>query len=204
MKFNVDETSLGAAYSNACEALLLSVSKNVISRVLDIGIIATTTILNAVKSTEVPVAAKIKNANGDMIIAAIVEYFPNNDDPSRVGNWGYVWTFNESDIPDNATIIDPMDVKFESFFRVCSIERFCITIKDATYYHNIFATAFKVLKAHLLDNANPNEEYVLELKANNSTIAQFRAAVEDDEKIISVELDGETKQLIKDDAAIEK
>ena len=156
----------------------MNVSWEHTDKVLDVLVHGTTECLSNIKSKDYPVAFVFREQNEEFIAAAIIEFFEGKGD--EVGNWSYTWTFNESDIPENARKISPYDQEFLSFFRSSAFSKYGMLF-DA------------------LDNASETEEWGVKLDG----VIQFRVVVENGEKLLSAEADGEIKQIVKDDAAIE-
>ena len=166
-------------------------------KILTIMVNGVTDILARVKSKEIPVAFIFNDSNEEFIAAAIVEYFAGNK--GEAGSWSYSWTFNAEDIPDKARKISPYDQEFIQFFRSAAFNKYAMIFDQPDYHAILFCYLLTVIKKYLLDNASETEEWGVKLDG----VIQFRVAVENGEKILSAEVDGEIKQLIKDDAAIE-
>ena len=169
-----------------------------VDKLLNVFVTATTDALNKLKSTTTPVVMKYQKPNGDFICAAIVQYFPNEDE-TKPGNWNYSWTFNEEDIPSNSNIRTPYDSELIAFFRGTSIAKYGFNAKESVYYGDISIYIFQQIKKWLDDNAIESEENGVSLDG----VIQFRVVVENGEKLFSAEPDSEIKILIKDDAKIE-
>lgn len=174
------------------------VAANFVDKLLDITITATTEALNDLKSKTYPVAFKYSKPNGDFICAAIVQFFPN-EDASKPGNWNYSWTFDEEDVINIEHVKDPYDTSLISYFRGASISKYGFDAKKTEYYGDITSYLLQCVKKWLDDNAVENEENGVSLDG----VITFRVAIENSEKVFSAEPDGEIKQLIKDDKAIE-
>ena len=168
-------------------------------KVLDIMVSGVTECLADIKSKDFPVVFMFKQNNNEFIAAAIVQYFPNEDDASQPGNWNYSWTFYEDDIPDNARIVTPADNDILSYFRAVGITKYGMVLERAEYASDTFRYMLTTIKNWLDDNASETETATVKY----DSLIQFRVAVENGEKVYSAEVDGEVKQLIKNDAAIE-
>lgn len=178
---------------------LFDIRPDMVHMILDILVSGTTEALNSIKSTDYPVALKFCKSNGDFIAAAIVEFFPN-EDTTKPGNWNYSWTFDKDDMPKNAIVETPYSSQLLTFFRGSSISKFGFDAKKSEYYGDTMIYVLQMIKKWLDENAAADEEVGVALDG----IIQFRVAVENGEKVFSAEPDGEIKQLIKDDAKIEK
>ena len=157
-------------------------------------------VLNNVKNPNNPSAFIINKQDGSFIAAAVCQYFKNEEDEKKPGNWSLIFTFNEEDIPENAAIYKLTDSQTHSHFRAIAGDK----------YHFQFATPesviilpsyfFTQLYKWLDENAKENEEVCI----NFEGVFQARVAIEGGEKVFAVEPDGEIKVLIKDDASIQK
>ena len=96
----IDETQIPENYSHALyNEKEYDLAAEHTSKILDVIVNGVSNCLADVKSKDYPVAFTFKEANGDLIAAAVVEYHPS-DDKSMPGNWSYIWTFDEKDIPE--------------------------------------------------------------------------------------------------------
>lgn len=177
---------------------LIDIAPNMTEMLIDVLVSAVTQALADLKSTDIPVAFKFCKSNGDFIAGAVVQYFPN-EDKSNPGNWNYSWTFDESDIPENASIKTPYDSAVASYFRGSSLSKYGFHAPQAEYYGDTMSYILSVIKKWLDENASADEEQCVKVDG----IIQFRVAIEDGEKVFSAEPDGEIKQIIKSDKDIE-
>lgn len=170
------------------------------AKVLEVMVLGVTECLASVKSKDYPVVYSFAEKNGEFIAAAIVQYFANEDDPSKPGNWNYSWTFDKEDIPEEgARVIDSFDLDFVSYFRAVGMTKYGMVFDQPDYAGDLFRYLLTLIKNYLNDNASETDEKAVKYDG----LIQFRVAVEDGEKVMSIEVDGEVKQLIKDDASIE-
>lgn len=155
--------------------------------------------LGEIKNKDYPVAFVFEENNKDFIAGAVVEYFENEDDKSKPGNWNYSWTWNKDDIPDNARIIRTTDTQFSSSFRGVSQSKWGIAFRDPAAITEVLRYFLATVKKWLDENANEAEEVGVE----DEGVFQASVAVENGEKVFSIVPEGEIKKLIKDDSAIE-
>lgn len=167
-------------------------------KMLSTMVAGVTEYLSSIKSKDYPVAFAFRESNDEFIAAAVVEFHEGNK--GEVGNWSYSWTFYEDDIPSNARIENPYKAEIVQYFRNIAINKYSMIFDQPDYPGIMFSYLLSVIKKYLNDNASESEEWGVKLDG----VIQFRVAVEDGEKVLSAEVDGEIKQLIKDDAAIEK
>ena len=194
------ETTLPQMYSKALfEEKCFDLAPEHTDKMFDTLFTGTSNLLKSIKSLEKPVAFLIKELNGKMVAAAICQYF-KNDDASQPGNFSLVWTFDESDIPENALITSIDDTKTHSFFIAVAGSKYGIRFKDASCIVNTLGYTMVQLKKWLDENAKEGTIVSVELDG----IFQGRVEVQNGVKVFAVEPDGEIKNLIKDDAAIEK
>lgn len=154
--------------------------------------------LKDVKSKEYPVAFVFDEPNLELNAAAIVRYIPAESE-DMPGHWNYVWTFEKEDIPENARILRLKDTEFQVYFRTIAAQKFVIGFKTPAALVECGNFLMKQIKQWLSDNAKDGEETGIILDG----IFQARAAVENNEVVRSLEVIGETKALIKDDAGNE-
>lgn len=194
------ETTLPQMYSKALfEEKCFDLAPEHTDKMFDTLFTGTSNLLKSIKSLEKPVAFLIKELNGKMVAAAICQYF-KNDDANQPGNFSLVWTFDESDIPENALITTIEDTKTHSFFIAVAGSKYGIRFKDASCIVNTLGYTMVQLKKWLDENAKEGTIVSVELDG----IFQGRVEVQNGVKVFAVEPDGEIKNLIKDDAAIEK
>lgn len=156
--------------------------------------------LNFIKSMDHPSAFVVKALNGTFIAGAIVQYFPNKDDKENPGNWSLVWTFNESDIPADTFAVEFTNPQSHSYFKAVAGEKYGMTFASTDDLLNTLTYSLTSLKKYLDENAKEGAEFSVEFDG----FFQARVGVENGEKVFALEPDGEIKNLIKDDAAIEK
>lgn len=174
-------------------------------KILTTTVYGITSCLANIKNKDIPVAFVIREPNDEFIIGAVVEYFKNEDDPSKPGNWNYSWTFDKDDIPENAKVCSLYDGEYSAFFTNASANKFNMGFHKYEYFGDMSRYLFKVIKKWLKDNAGKTDENGVAIDGVECPgVIQFRVAVENDEVVMSAEPDGEIKQMIKDDAAIEK
>lgn len=152
--------------------------------------------LKAMKNKEYPVAFELDMPNKEFVGAAIVQFIPGED--GNPGHWNYVWTFDKEDIPSNARVQSITNTLTWVYFRACAGAKYGMTFEPNTE-GIAMSRLLWCINQWLEDNANENEEVGIVLDG----IFEARVAVEDKEKVKSLEVIGETKAIIKDDADIE-
>lgn len=194
------ETNLPANYSRMLfEEKCLDLSPNHMDKMFDVIFTGVANLLNQSKSKEKATAFTFKKIDGSLVAAAIVQYFPNSD-TSNPGNWSLVWTFDQNDIPTDALVIDFSDTQTHSYFRAVAGEKYGMRFEDQAALTDCLTSALIQLKKWLDENAKDGAETMIELDG----FFQARVTVENGEKVFALEPNGEIKNLIKDDAAIEK
>ena len=195
----IDETQIPENYSHALyNEKEYDLAAEHTSKILDVIVNGVSNCLADVKSKDYPVAFTFKEANGDLIAAAVVEYHPS-DDKSMPGNWSYIWTFDEKDIPEKSRIINISDVEMSSYFRGAGADKYGMGFKDQAALTELGKYIFKIISKWLDENAKEGEENGVMMDG----VIQFRCGVEDGVIVKSIEPIGEIKTLIKDDSAIE-
>jgi hypothetical protein len=159
----------------------------------------TANILASCKSMEHPVAFTFTKLDGSFVAASIVQYF-KNEDKDNPGNWSLVWTFDEKDVPESALKIDFNDPQASSYFAGSAGSKYGIRFESTASMINCLLGFLVCLKKYLDENAKEGAEVSVE----QDGVFQARVVVENKEKVFALEVDGEIKNLIKDDKAIEK
>ena len=168
-------------------------------KIADITFTAAAMVLNGYKTKEQPVALKFNRNDGSMVAAGLVQFFENEDNDNP-GNWSLVFTFDESDIPDNCKVITMDNPSIHPFFRSVGGDKYHLTFKTVQTVIDLPVYFFEQLRKWLDENTKEGEEISIECDG----IFQARGAVEGGEKVFAIEPSGEIKMLVKDDAAIEK
>lgn len=168
-------------------------------KMFDVLFTGTANLLKSIKSLEKPIVFIINDLKGNMVAASICQYF-KNDDASKPGNFSLVWTFDPADIPEGALITSMDDTKTHSFFIAVAGSKYGIKFKDASCIVNTLGYTMVQLKKWLDENAKEGQIISVELDG----VFQGRVEVQNGVKVFAVEPDGEIKNLIKDDAAIEE
>lgn len=156
------------------------------------------TVLKDIKSKEYPVAFVFDEPNGEFSGAAVVRFI-ENEDKNMPGHWNYIWTFNKEDIPDNARQVRLKDIEFQVYFRTVAAKKFVMGFISPASMVDCGNYLIKQIKQWLADNVTEGDEVCL----SQEGVFQARAGVEDGEVVMSIEVLGETKAIIKDDAGNE-
>ena len=194
------DTQIPQMYSKALfEEKCTDLAPEHTGKMLDVVFTGTANLLNQAKSKENPTVFTFRKINGDLIAAAMVRLF-ENEDTNNPGNWSLVWTFDDADIPEDALTIDLSDSQTHSYFRAVAGEKYGMRFEDTAAMTDCLTYALIHVKKWLDENAKEGAEVSLEFDG----FFQARVAIENGEKVFAIEPDGEIKNLIKDDAAIEK
>ena len=165
-----------------------------------VAFVAVAKILNSAKSKERPTTYELKSYSGKLSAVAICQYFPNEDE-TKPGNWSLTRSFNEEDIPINANRISILtNDESHKVFMLVAGHKYGIKFHDKASIVTLMTYAIDKIYKWLDENATPDEEVCVE----QDGVFQARVAVENGEKVFSIEPAGEIKMLIKDDASIEK
>ena len=168
-------------------------------KMFDVLFTGVANLLNQTKSMSKPTAMVFRLVDGSVIAVAIVQFFAN-EDTENPGNWSLVWSFDETDIPEGAVVIEFSDNQTHSYFRAVAGEKYGMKFEDTTSLIDCLISCITQLKKWLDENAKEGAEISVEVDG----IFQARSTVENGVKVFAVEPAGEVKNLIKDDAAIEK
>ena len=194
------DTQMPQMYSKALfEEKCTDLAPEHTGKMLDVVFTGTANLLNQAKSKDKAAVFTFRKINGDLIAAAMVRFF-ENEDTNNPGNWSLVWTFDDADIPEGALVIDLSDSQTHSYFRAVAGEKYGMRFEDTAAMTDCLTYALIHVKKWLDENAKEGAEVSLEFDG----FFQARVAIENGEKVFAIEPDGEIKNLIKDDAAIEK
>ena len=200
MRKNIFDTSLPENWSkHLYEEFVYDISGKYIDKIIDVLFTATAEILNNAKSKEKPVAMIYEKLNKELVAAAIVQYF-ENEDPSQPGNYTLVWTFDRADIPENSTIITIDNINTHSYFEGVSTSKYNFKHFSSNTIPSLYITTLAEIKKWLDENAKESEEVTIELPG----VMEATVAVEGGVKVFALNAAGEIKMLIKDDSSIEK
>ena len=197
-QIKLSESTLPDIYQKMTdEELKMIVQASYTPKVADVLFEGVTKCLASTKREDKPMAFVFEELNGNFIAAAIVEYHSGGDEAGD--NWSYVWTFDRTDIPESAKEIKLSDTLTHSFFNSTSSSKYRFAIRSECFAS--FYTCFmKVLSQWLTDNATAGDTVSL----IQDGVFEARVTVENESVIKALEVSGELKTLIKDDAAIEK
>lgn len=154
-------------------------------------------ILSTIKSKDRPAAVTFETINNTFVAGALVQLLV--DEATNTEKWNLVWTFDESDLPDNTFRVTVKDAQTHPYFRAVAGDKYGMKFTDASCLITLLTDALVQLKKWLDENAAENKEVSIEIEG----ICQARVAVENGEKVFAIEPDGLVKKLIKDDASIE-
>lgn len=155
-------------------------------------------LLRNIKSLERPTAFVMKDEANNIILAACVKYIESDDAEHPEGNWNYTWTFDGSNIPEGANVVDLENEMAQMYLVTRSGQRYGMEYKKGCLVpmHTVFV---KCIREWLKANATAEEEVELVLP----NIFSARAGIEDGELVMSIEPLGKFVQLIKDDSDLE-
>lgn len=196
----INETTLPHDYSRGLyEEKSFDLAEEHTDKIADVLFTGVSEALNLLKSKDHPTSFEFYGTDDKFVAGAVCQYF-ENEDPEKPGNWSLVWTFDESDIPDNAVRFSLKNEQTHSHFRGAAGEKFGIRFKYPEAIISTLTYLLQEIHKWLDQNAEEGKEVTIE----QDGIFQARVAVENGEKVFAIEPAGEIKMLIKDDAAIEK
>lgn len=154
--------------------------------------------LGFTKSKDKKTAVAVKDLKGNLLLAGVVDYTPNENE-DMPGNWNYVFTTDIEDIKD-ANVIDTNDNRFLKVFATTAYNLYHLEFHGGLLVTGTIEVAVNSLKQWLDVNASETEE--VEIEEPGYFLASV--VVENGEKIVSIVPDGAMKRLIKDDSALEE
>lgn len=192
------ESTLPEIYQRVLdEEALQVIDSSYTNRVSDILFEAVTRCLSAMKRKDKAISFIFEELNGIFLAGAVVQFHDGGDNAGD--NWSYVWTFDKSDIPENSHEIRMTDIAAQQYFNSTSYTKYHLSVKDKCIV-DLYVKFIKVLSQWLSDNASKDDVISL----IHDGVFEARVTVEGESIIKSLEVSGELKTLIKDDAAIEK
>lgn len=145
------------------------------------------------------VALVINDYKGNLLMAAIVRYIPNEDNPSMPGNWNLSYTLDQDDLKDVAVKLYSEDIAFHRVMADVARELCNFGFISTMFIEDVTKWCVRILLEVLDKNCTEDDE--IDIEQEDLFIA--RVGVEDGVKIMSIEPGAKTKQLIKGDAALE-
>ena len=201
--YNIFDTSLPKAWSErGMYEFGWDIVPEFAPKLIEVLFVTTSEILSKAKTKDHPVVLKYTKANKEMAAAAIVQFFDNEEDPTKPGNWNLSWTFDEADIPENAQIIDGADSNVFVYFRAVAGSKFSMEYDAADVINALNISILTEIKKWLDENCKDKDGEVVGFSLDN--VMQARVTTEGGIKVFAIEPAGEIKMLIKDDASIEK
>lgn len=155
-------------------------------------------VLSSVSATNnQPVVAYVfNNVDKSFICAAILERHKNDNGPDNVT---LSWTFNEADVPEEATRYSLEDTLTHKFF-ISYASKWGMEFKDSSCLCNLCIYFFIHLVKWLDENASDSKEITITL----NDVFEAKVAIEDNEKVMAIVPLGEVKNLAKNDEANEQ
>lgn len=143
-------------------------------------------------------ALRFDDYKGNMLMAAIVTYTPN-EDTSMPGNWSLSFTFDPEDIKGINPTQNANDLAFHTVLSDVTLKLISYRFKTIAYEDGIVKCSIEALRACLDRNANPEATYEIELPDYFTA----SVAVEDGHKVMAIEPSAKLSRIVKGDADIE-
>lgn len=196
---NLADSSLPAMWSKIIyDQDSFVISANHCDKIANVLFTGVSQALANMKSKEHPVAYVFETATGEFLAAGIVEWIPEEADEGQPGHWNYSWSTDKADIPDNARVSSISNPMSWSYFRGVGGQKYGMAFEPNSE-GALMTRLISCILQWLDDNASETEENGLIMDG----VFQARVAVEDGEKVKSIEMIGETKAIIKYDAGNE-
>lgn len=145
------------------------------------------------------VALRFDDYKGNMMMAAIVTYTPN-EDPAMPGNWSLEFTFDPDDVKGINPVHGSNDMSFHMVMADVTLKIMASKFKNITMEDGIIKNAVETLVACLDRNATPEAAYEIEVPD------YFTASVvvdTDGHKHMAIEPSAKLSRIVKGDADIE-
>ena len=202
MEKKFKDTQIPEDFSKFIAQQSILLSPNYVHRIADVLFTATSKCLGDVKDTTVPKAIVYRGIDNSFLVAAIVEYLKNEDDPTDMsaGQWSYVWTLTESDIENCQAI----DVRSNSlvvpYFYAALADKYHCSFNDRDSCLRMMTLMVEMIIHWIKENTKDGEETVLSLEG----VFVAKGAVEDGQVVVSIIPDGDMKVLIKNDEQLQQ
>lgn len=154
--------------------------------------------LSFTKSKDKKVALVVNDLKGEMILAGVIQYYPNEDEKANPGNWTFEFTFDPEDINDAEKYLST-DPRFQRVFADTIFSLFKARFNNIEVIQVTIESVGRATRDWLELNAKEGEETSIELEGT----FLGTTAIENKERVYSLVPDGELKKIIKDDAGIE-
>ena len=152
------------------------------------------------KSRTNKTAIAIKDLKGNLKIAAIVTYHPNENE-EMPGNWSLEFTFDKNDL-DDVTLYETTDTQYQQIALQVMHRVGNFTIENAAVLQTLYEISVDCLLHWADSNAEKEGEEATLVTSEGYFV--LSSVLEKGEKIISLDAHGNMKRLIKDDTALEK
>lgn len=158
--------------------------------------------LGAVKNYQVPKGVIIRSSSNEFLAGAIVEYFPNEADPTNPssGRWDYSWTCYEDDMKGVDCINFTENSAILVYFTSAANNLYNMKFASPDVCVACIITMLEMILNWVKDNASQTDPAVLVLE----NCFKATGVVENGKLVMSIVPDGAMKVLIKDDSAIQE
>ena len=193
------ETTIPMNFEKGLDEKGLEVGAAHTDKIADILFTTVSNILKMTKSTDAPTVFKFEDM-GNTIAVAVVSYH-ENEDKNKPGNWSYIWSFDENDIPENARVTSISDPTVYTNFVGYAGSKYSMGFESHETMIPVMNYLLQTINNYLISNSTTEAETAVELEG----IFQARSITEPSGEVVcSIEVVGETKAIIKSDEDIEK
>lgn len=155
-----------------------------------------TDFLALVKNKQTPTAVEIQDLKGNFIFGAVVSHRDaEGDDEAADGNWNYVFTFNKSDVPEDALVYTITNSQVFEVIAKRAFDLCRLTFTTPELYAELAIDVFNTIKDFLDQNAPAAEGEKFEVELEGYFEASV--SIEAGEKWFSILPKGEMKHLLK-------
>lgn len=155
--------------------------------------------LGAYVNSLLPTAVCVRDLNGQFLMGLRAQYELNEEDPSNAGNWIIGSSFNEEDFADIEPVnnIDFYDPRVSAVCSGLALTSYSMAFDDTAAMNGIFLEIIKSIIQWLNENAKADSETVLVV----DKCFRAKSQIINNEVVMSISLEGEAKQQIKNDDA---
>lgn len=201
MKTKFKESKIPEDFSKALAAQNMLLGPTMAENAVTILFNGTSKCLADNKDLSVPKAVVFRRIDGTFLVAAVLRYVTNEDDPSNLasGQWNYSWTFDQEDIKD-CKIIEMSNSLISMYFYNAASSLYNLRFNDPAVCATVMNLMVEMIINWLKENTKDGEKSVLTL----SGVFTAMGEVVDGEIEMAIIPDGDIKLLVKDDSAIQE
>lgn len=202
MEKKFKESPIPEDFSKAISKQSMLISPQHTFKIANILFTGVSNYLATVKNYQVPKGIIIKSNSNEFLVGAIVEYFPNEADPTNpsAGRWDYSWTCYEDDMKGVDAITLSENSAVLVYFTSAAQQLYNVKFAGLDVCVSCMITIIEMILGWIKDNTSQTDPATLVLE----NCFKATGVVENGKLVMSIVPDGAMKVLIKDDSAIQE